>query len=76
MQTEIKVGQVWMDNDYRSNGRVLEVVHVTYDGKLIHCRVLTEIGGRPAKKEREARIKRERFRPTSNGYRLLKDVKR
>lgn len=71
-QPEVKVGQVWADNDKRSAGRhvkviAIEVLHkqavvrqCTADGQLIGRRV--------------TRIRLDRFRPTSTGYRLVEDV--
>ncbi len=69
---EVKVGQVWADNDKRSAGRHVKVIGIepvykqavvrpaAPDGRLIGARV--------------TRIRLTRFRPTSNGYRLVKDV--
>jgi len=66
---EVKIGQVWEDWDLRSRGamyrrqiKVLEIV----DGKAV---VMS-----PGGYGRKTRIKLERFRPTSTGYRLISGV--
>lgn len=59
----VKVGQIWRDNDKRSNyrtGRVIEVGET-------HARV--DWG------YTQSRVKLTRFQPTSTGYRLIEDVK-
>jgi hypothetical protein len=68
---EVRVGQVWADNDSRSSGRTLRVDAV--DVRYAYCTVLTagEPGGRTG---RHTRIALERMRPTSTGYRLVGDT--
>lgn len=61
---DVKVGQIWADNDIRSAGRRLTIVAVSKD------RVIA----RPSGGGRTANIRRDRFRPTSTGYRLVSDV--
>lgn len=62
----VKVGQIWEDNDsrntYHRQIKVLEIV----DGKAIvqHPRGLGS----------KTRIRLDRFKPTSTGYRLVQDV--
>lgn len=76
---DVKVGQVWADNDARSAGRKVKVLE------------LIDLGGEPAarveviavakgslpldsRKPRVTSIKLRRFRPNSTGYRLETDV--
>jgi hypothetical protein len=82
----VKPGQVWADNDKRSKGRTLRVDRI--DGTYAVCTILTndrkvqaliDDGGltwyRPVdKRGRSARIRLDRFRPTSTGYRLVSDA--
>jgi len=72
--TEVRVGQVWADNDKRSEGRHVKVVFL--DGThawVVRCsptgRVFTNARGNAAK----TRIRLDRFKPTSTGYRLVED---
>lgn len=70
---EVKVGQVWADNDKRSAGRTVTVValeeayhpfkHYRYTVAVVEDR-----GGR------RTRIRTDRMRPTSTGYRLVRDA--
>lgn len=67
------VGQVWQDNDPRAEGRYLRIVDidasratarpVTYDSTT---GVVADLPG-----TRPSRIRLDRFRPTSNGYRYV-----
>jgi hypothetical protein len=75
----VRVGQIWADNDPRAEGRSVHVVAVD----ATHATVaLVDQRGRPARNTpvqraepgRQTRIRLDRFRPTSNGYRLLEDV--
>lgn len=82
----VVVGQVWADNDRRSNGRHVKVV-----------RLLPAVAGEPHRRPKPARaevhlcradgvvirtlgrptgttIRLDRFAPTSNGYRRVHDV--
>ena len=60
----VKVGQVWQDNDARSGGRQGRVLEVTET----HARVEWYSGT-------STKVRLDRFKPTSTGYRLIKDVK-
>ena len=60
----VRPGQIWADNDKRSAGRQVEIVRID----TTHAVVLA------AGTRRETRIRLDRFRPTSTGYRLVKDV--
>lgn len=71
--SDVKVGQVWADNDWRSAGRTIEVEEVTATHAI--CKVLTKVDS-PAygpPNGRRTRIRLDRFRPTSTGYRLMSD---
>lgn len=56
----VRAGQVWADNDKRSRGRRVNVDEH-------HALVQSSTGTR-------TRIRLDRFRPNSTGYRLLTDV--
>jgi hypothetical protein len=66
---EVKVGQIWEDWDIRSRDalhrRKIKVIAIV-DGKAI-VKSPSGYGG-------STKIKLERFRPTSTGYRLVSDV--
>lgn len=65
MVSDIKVGQIWQDNDPRvTYTRELKVVRI--EGEYAYC----EIG----RNRKVRRIKVSRFRPVANGYRLVKDA--
>lgn len=69
----VRPGQVWADNDPRSAGRTLKVVAVGRNSA--RCVVLTAAANGPASTVGKARmISIDRFRPVSNGYRLVKDA--
>lgn len=63
-QIEIKVGQVWQDNDPRVT-YIRELTIHSISGEYAWCKM-------PSGKLR--RIKLKRLRPTASGYRLVKDV--
>lgn len=68
-QIEVAPGQVWADNDPRSRGRTLKVISV---GKQsVRCEVLTVAPHVRRGVGTVTMIARHRFRPTSNGYRLV-----
>ncbi len=76
---EVRVGQIWADNDKRSQGRRLRVVAIepavpaTPHHRAVPERaVVRDINEAPHKGF--TRVRLDRFRPTSNGYRLIKDV--
>lgn len=84
VQIEVKPGQVWADNDWRSEGRTLRVDEV---GEThASCTVLTnsqtvqadlDLRGpvwRTDSRGKKTRIALKRFKPTSTGYRLLEDA--
>ena len=60
----VKVGQVWQDVDDRMNGRRIKVVRL--EGRHAICDV---VGA-----GRQTKIRLDRFRPTSTGYRLIEEA--
>lgn len=66
----VRVGQVWADNDKRSEGRTLRVDAVS--ARHAQCVVLTPAtpGSRTG---HTVRILLERMKPVTTGYRLLAD---
>lgn len=60
---EVRVGQIWADNDKRSAGRIVTVLAV--NGR--HATVRSNFG-------KTTSVLLNRFRPTATGYRLVKDV--
>jgi hypothetical protein len=86
---DVRVGQIWADNDWRSKGRTLrvdEVKHSSRMGKQVAvCTILTNADrvqaevdrGSPWVKDRRGKTTEvgvERMKPTSTGYRLVQDV--
>lgn len=68
-QVEVRAGQVWADNDSRTNQRTIRILDVsdTYAEAL----TLTDYRGRASTKI--TRIRLDRFRPNSTGYRLVSE---
>lgn len=64
----VLVGQVWVDNDPRMNGRRRLRVDGFKGETQVLCTVLTD--GKGVAVDRATTVARRRFRPTSNGYRL------
>lgn len=62
--TEVRPGQLWADNDPRKDDRAICVDEI--DGDVALCTDL--VSGRPT------RVKLTRFRPTTRGYRLIRDA--
>lgn len=70
---DVRPGQIWADNDPRSKGRTLRVIAVGRNSA--RCTVLTAAEDGPANTVGKTRmISLDRFRPVSNGYRLIEDV--
>lgn len=78
--TEVRVGQIWSDNDKRAHGRQIRVVEVHKRHAVVE---LVNQRGRPAhghedkqlaEPGRRTTIRLDRFKPTSTGYRLVQDV--
>ena len=80
--SDVKPGSIWADNDPRSAGRTLRVERIE-GGKAV-CTVLTNITPSKADLQRgvlvsdrrgeTTRISLARFKPTSSGYRLIRDT--
>lgn len=75
---DVRPGQVWADNDWRSKGREITVLKVTDrgGGPYALVEVTKEADSsvmRPAKK-RQTLIAVRRFVPNSTGYRLIQDA--
>lgn len=84
---DVRVGQVWADNDPRVAGRTLRVDAI--EGGKATCTVLTNDddtqalidnplrapwANRSDRRGRETRISLSRFKPTSTGYRLIEEA--
>lgn len=67
---ELRVGQIWKDNDKRVSDRFLEVVKI--GSRLAICRQVTRLGRIVS--TRFTTIDLNRFKPTSTGYVLVKEV--
>lgn len=76
----VRVGQVWADNDKRSVGRQVRVVEVDHTHATVE---LVARRGRPARGAeaqqrvdpgQQTKIRLDRFKPTSTGYRLVQDL--
>lgn len=61
---EVRIGQVWEDNDKRAAGRRVEIVRI--DGEFAFARNLGT--------KKVTRIRLNRFRPTHNGYRFVSET--
>ncbi|MEU4154792.1 DUF6354 family protein [Streptomyces antimycoticus] len=64
-------GQIWQDNDKRSYGRRLRIIAI--DDTHATCELVTprDAGHQKAKPGRRTRIRLDRFRPTTTGYRYI-----
>lgn len=64
------VGQIWQDNDPRSYGRRVRIVAIdgTHAVVELHQPRLPVSSAKPG---RRTRIRLDRFRPTSTGYRYI-----
>lgn len=62
--TEVKVGQIWKDNDKRHPTRLVEIVSISSDKASV---INPETG-------KKSKIRLDRFKPNATGYILVKDV--
>ncbi|MFI7468183.1 DUF6354 family protein [Nonomuraea sp. NPDC049646] len=72
-EPSVRVGQVWADNDKRSEGRRIRVLEVD----ATHATVTpVDVRGMVDSRtqQRRTRIRLDRFRPTSTGYRLVQEA--
>lgn len=60
---DVQVGQVWIDNDSRGYGRRMEILEIDETHAVTKS---------PSGRGRTTRIRLDRFRPNSTGYRLLR----
>jgi len=68
-QVNVKVGQVWRDNDPRQQTTVRLLTVKEIVGGRATCEVTI-----PGQKTKRTKVRLDRFRPTQTGYRLEKDV--
>jgi hypothetical protein len=68
----VRPGQIWADNDKRSSGRKVRVLHVGETHATVQEEFPEGTAGR--RKPRQSRIRLDRFRPTSTGYRLVQEA--
>jgi hypothetical protein len=82
---EVRVGQVWADNDHRANGRqvtVLAIISEFVGEELVDFALVAQNKARQVRKPgeqnrpgRRTRIRLDRFRPSrKTGYTLVSDV--
>ncbi len=69
-----KIGQIWADNDPRSKGRTIRIVSV--NERFVQAETLTPAKGYISETStgRITRIRVDRLRPSTTGYRLMQDV--
>ena len=74
-EQKVKVGQIWQDWDCRYRNelflthitpRLIKIKYITADKKYAECENIET--------HKITRIRIDRFKPTSNGYKLFKDV--
>lgn len=66
IMTEVKVGQIWKDNDKRVGDRQIEIVAINdSENKAVVVNLVTK---------KTTKVSLKRFRPISTGYTLIKDV--
>jgi hypothetical protein len=71
---DVRVGQVWADSDKRSAGRHLLVDLIVGDkARVLLCTADGQVI-RANGKATVSAIRLDRFRPTSTGYRFVRDV--
>jgi hypothetical protein len=70
------VGQIWQDNDKRGYGRRLRIVEIVGEHAVVELVVPRGAGHHGAKPGRRTRIRLDRFRPISTGYRYVGEVDR
>lgn len=80
---EVRVGQIWQDNDKRSGFRQLKVMSIepakfrrraktgwiVAEGSVARCSVRTSVDGMFG--TRLVSVRSDRFKPNSTGYRLV-----
>ena len=72
-EPDVRVGQIWADNDPRCRGRrTVRVAEVGETAAVVEA--VTDWDGNKSTAPRRTSIRLNRFRPTSTGYRLIQDV--
>jgi hypothetical protein len=64
------VGQIWQDNDKRGYGRKVRIIEITETHALVEL-YQPRHATRSWANGRRTRIRLDRFRPTSTGYRYI-----
>ncbi|MGW9397284.1 hypothetical protein [Streptomyces sp. NPDC055642] len=65
------VGQIWQDNDPRGYGRKVRIVEIGDTHAVVELHQPRNVGHSGAKPGRRTRIRLDRFRPISTGYRYV-----
>ncbi|MHC3450819.1 hypothetical protein [Streptomyces prasinus] len=65
------VDQIWQDNDPRGYGRKVRIVEIGDTHAVVELHQPRSVGHNAAKPGRRTRIRLDRFRPTSTGYRYV-----
>ncbi len=66
--------QIWADVDPRMDGRRFEMVEITDTHAIVVLHTPRGVGDDHAKPGRRTRVRLDRFRPTSTGYRLVQEA--
>lgn len=64
-------GQIWQDNDPRSYGRRLRIITIDDTHAVMELAVPRDAGHQQAKPGRRTRVRLDRLKPTSTGYRYV-----
>lgn len=70
----VRPGQIWRDNDKRAKGRHVKVVDVDGTHATVKLWMTRAASSSTATPGRRTRVRLDRFRPTSTGYVLVRDV--
>ncbi|MEU4296407.1 DUF6354 family protein [Kitasatospora aureofaciens] len=70
----VRPGQVWADNDKRNVGRTIRIESVDNTHATVTLVTASRDDIQGARPKRTSRIRLDRFRPTSTGYRLIRDA--
>ncbi len=70
----VRPGQIWQDNDPRAHDRTVRVVEITDTHAIVALHTPRGVSDDHAKPGRRTRIRLDRFRPTSTGYRLVQEA--
>lgn len=75
---DVRVGQIWADNDKRVDQRFLRVEQISVTGARALLRRVAAPGAMPLpwSMSRTSWVKVSRMVPTSTGYRLVRDAPR